>query len=100
MAVSVVILHAPKDKTMAMINPCHPGETLRDDLAASGLTVTDAAAQLGCARQSLSRLLNGKAGISPAMALALERMGWSSAACWMRQQAAYELALERRKKQK
>lgn len=80
---------------MTMINPCHPGETLRDDLVASGLTVTDAAAKLGCTRQSLSRLLNGKAGISPTMALALERMGWSNAAYWMRQQAAYELALER-----
>ena len=82
---------------MAMLNPCHPGETLRDDLEAAGLTVTDAAAQLGCTRQALSRLLNGKAGISPAMALALERIGWSNAAYWMRLQAAYELAQERRR---
>ena len=82
---------------MAMLNPCHPGETLRDDLEAAGLTVTEAAAQLGCTRQALSRLLNGKAGISPAMALALERMGWSNAAYWMRLQAAYELAQERRR---
>ncbi|MXY56674.1 MAG: HigA family addiction module antidote protein [Gammaproteobacteria bacterium] len=77
---------------MSMLNPCHPGETLRDDLEAAGLTVTDAAAQLGCTRQALSRLLNGKAGISPAMAAALERVGWSNAAYWMRLQAAYELA--------
>ena len=82
---------------MAMLNPCHPGETLRDDLDAAELTVTDAAAQLGCTRQALSRLLNGKAGISPAMALALERIGWSNAAYWMRLQAAYELAQERRR---
>ena len=82
---------------MNMLNPCHPGKTLRDDLVAAGLTVTDAAARLGCTRQSLSRLLNGKAGISPAMALALERLGWSNASYWMRQQAAYELAQERRK---
>lgn len=82
---------------MAMLNPCHPGETLRDDLEAAGLTVTEAAAQLGCTRQALSRLLNGKAGISPAMALALERIGWSNAAYWMRLQAAYELAEERRR---
>ena len=60
---------------MAMLNPCHPGETLRDDLAAAGLTVTETAARLGCTRQALSRLLNGKAGISPAMAIALERPG-------------------------
>ena len=82
---------------MAMLNPCHPGETLRDDLEAAGLTVTDAAAQLGCTRQALSRLLNGKAGISPAMALALERIGWSNATYWMRLQGAYELAQERRR---
>lgn len=82
---------------MAMLNPCHPGETLRDDLEAAGLTVTEAAALLGFTRQALSRLLNGKAGISPAMALALEQIGWSNAAYWMRLQAAYELAQERRR---
>lgn len=82
---------------MNMLNPCHPGETLRDDLVAAGLTVTDAASRLGCTRQSLSRLLNGKAGVSPAMALALERLGWSDASHWMRLQAAYDLAQERRK---
>ena len=48
---------------MTMLNPCHPGETLRDDLAASGMTVIEAAARLDCTRQALSRLLNGKAGI-------------------------------------
>ena len=82
---------------MAMLNPCHPGEILRDNLEAAELSVTDAARRLGCARQALSRLLNGKAGISPAMALALERMGWSDASFWMRLQAAYELAQERRR---
>ncbi len=82
---------------MAMLNPCHPGETLRDDLEAAGLSVTQTAARLGCTRQSLSRLLNGKAGISPGMALALERIGWSNASYWMRLQAAYDLALERRR---
>jgi addiction module HigA family antidote len=82
---------------MAMLNPCHPGEILRDNLEAAGLSVIDAAARLGCTRQALSRLLNGKAGISPAMALALERIGWSNASFWMRLQAAYELAQERRR---
>ncbi len=82
---------------MAMLNPCHPGEILRDNLEAAGLSVTDAAARLECTRQALSRLLNGKAGISPAMALALERIGWSNASFWMRLQAAYELAQERRR---
>ena len=47
--------------------------------------------------QENARLLNGKAGISPSMALALERIGWSNASFWMRLQAAYELAQERRR---
>ena len=83
---------------MAMLNPCHPGDILRDNLEAAELSVAEAAAQLGCTRQALSRLLNGKAGISPAMALALERFGWSNASFWMRLQAAYELAQERRRR--
>ena len=55
---------------------------------------TKAASQLGRTRQALSRLLHGKAGISSAMAL--ERIGWSNAGFWMRQQASYELAQARR----
>ena len=82
---------------MTMLNPCHPGEILRDNLESAELSVTEAASRLGCTRQALSRLLNGKAGISAAMALALERIGWSNASFWMRLQAAYELAQERRR---
>ncbi|MCY4635704.1 MAG: HigA family addiction module antitoxin [Acidobacteria bacterium] len=78
-----------------MYNPAHPGESLRDALAAEGWTVTEAAEKLGCTRQTLSRLLNGRTGISPAMALALERIGWSNAAFWVRRQAQYDLAQER-----
>ena len=78
---------------MAMLNPCHPGEILRDNLEAAELSVTEAASRLGCTRQALSRLLNGKAGISPAMAL--EGIGWSNAGFWMRLQASYELAQAR-----
>lgn len=76
-----------------MFNPPHPGETLREDvLPALGLTVTDAAAQLGVTRAALSRVLNGHAAISPEMALRLE--GWlgvengGSADAWIAQQAA------------
>ena len=81
---------------MAMLNPCHPGEMLRDNLEAAELSVTATAARLGCTRQALSRLLNAMAGISPAMALALEGIGWSNASFWMRLQASYELAQARR----
>ncbi len=82
---------------MTMLNPCHPGEILRDNLEAAELSMTKAASRLGCTRQALSRLLNGKASVSPAIALALERIGWSNASFWMRLQTAYELAQERRR---
>ena len=77
-------------------NPPHPGETLRDDvLPALGVNVTDAAAQLGVTRAALSRVLNGRAGVSPEMALRLER--WlgidhgGRASVWLGMQAAYDL---------
>ena len=79
-----------------MHNPPHPGEALRDDvLPALGLTVTDAAAQLGVTRAALSRVLNGKAAISPEMALRLER--WlgvehgGRASVWLAMQSACDL---------
>ena len=79
-----------------MHNPPHPGETLRDDvLPALGLTVTDAAAQLGVTRAAFSRVVNGRAAISPEMALRLEgRLGVENggrADLWIAQQAAYDL---------
>jgi addiction module HigA family antidote len=77
-------------------NPPHPGETLRDDvLPALGMTVTDAATQLGVTRAALSRVLNGRAAISPEMALRLE--AWlgvengGRADLWVSQQAGYDL---------
>lgn len=79
-----------------MHNPPHPGDTLREDiLPALGLTVTAAAAQLGVTRAALSRVLNGRAGVSPQMALRLE--GWlgvkngGRAELWISQQATYDL---------
>ena len=79
-----------------MYNPPHPGETLREDvLPALGLTVTEAAKQLGVTRAALSRVLNEHAAISPEMALRLE--GWlgvengGRADVWIVQQAAYDL---------
>src|SRR3546814_3488830 len=81
---------------MRMHNPPHPGLTLRDDvLPALGLSVTDAAKQLGVARVTLSRVLNGHAAISPEMALrieawlGLERGG--EARLWLAAQTAYDM---------
>lgn len=82
---------------MAMRNPSHPGDLIRDSMEAEGWTVTECAERLGVARHTLSRLLNGHAGVSPAMALALEHIGWSDADHWMRMQASYDLARARLK---
>ena len=78
---------------MVMYNPPHPGESME----AADWTVTECAKRLETPRENLSRLLNGHIGVSPAMALALERIGWSNADFWKCLQAAYDLAQERRR---
>ncbi len=71
----------------------HPGEILREDvLLPLKIDVTDAAQRLGIARTTLSRILNGRAGISPLLALRLEKAGVSTARFWMMLQANYELS--------
>ena len=82
---------------MKMIDPAHPGEIARDNMEAEGWTVTECAGRLGVARITLSRLLNGRAGISAPMALAMERIGWGTAEHWVRMQGSFDLARERRR---
>ena len=79
-----------------MFNPPHPGLTLRDDvLPALGLQVTQAAEQLGVSRVAFSRVLNGRAAISPEMALRIE--AWlgvdrgGEARLWLAEQSAYDV---------
>ena len=79
-----------------MYNPPHPGLTLKEDiLPALELTVTEASEQLGVTRAAFSRVINGKASISPEMALRIE--AWlgvengGSASVWLAQQSAYDL---------
>lgn len=79
-----------------MFNPPLPGETLKEDvLPALGLTVTEAAAQMGVTRAALSRVLNGRAAISPEMALRIECWlgveNGGEAGLWLAQQAAHDL---------
>ena len=79
-----------------MFNPPHPGLTLRDDvLPALGLTVTQAAEQLDVSRVTLSRVLNGRAAISPEMALRIEKWlgveNGGRADLWLIEQATYDL---------
>jgi len=79
-----------------MFDPPHPGHTLRDDvLPALGLSVTKAAEQLGVSRVALSRVLNGRAAISPEMALRIE--AWlgvergGDARVWLAEQTAFDM---------
>jgi len=82
---------------MPMKDPPHPGRSIKDAcLDALALNVTETAKVLGVARHTLSRVINGHAGISPDMAIRLEKAGWSSADRWLRLQAAYDLAQARK----
>jgi antitoxin HigA-1 len=77
---------------MRMHNPPHPGEVLRElCLEPLGLTVTDAAEALGISRKTLSAILNGRAGISPEMAIRLSKAFGTSAESWLNQQMQYDL---------
>ena len=86
-----------------MFSPPHPGEILKADvLPALGLSVTEAARQLGVTRAALSRVLNGRAAISPGMARRLglwlaTGSGGSAAGHWLRMQLAYDLWKEERR---
>ena len=79
-----------------MKNPPHPGTIVKEAIVDGlGLTITDAAAGLGVSRKQLSELVNERAGISPEMALRLEKGLGSSAEHWIRLQAAFDLAQAR-----
>lgn len=83
-----------------MKNPPHPGELLREDvLQPLGIEVNEAAQRLGLSRTTLSRVINGRAGISPDLAVRLERAGVSTARFWMTLQTNYELAQAEKRKQ-
>ena len=83
-----------------MRNRPHPGELLREDvLEPLGLSISEAAERLGMARGSLSRVVNGRTGISSDLAVRLERAGVSTARFWMTLQANYELEQATKRKQ-
>lgn len=86
---------------MKMHNPPHPGEVLRElCLEPLGLTVTAAARALGVSRKTLSGILNGRAGISPEMAVRLSVAFETTAESWMNQQVQYDLWHAERKRKK
>ncbi len=77
---------------MPMKSPPHPGLSVRHDcLEPLGLSVTEAAKKLGVSRKQLSDVVNGHSGISPEMAIRLDKAFGGGADTWYRLQAAYDL---------
>ena len=77
---------------MPMKTPPHPGEIVRKDcIEPLGLTITEAADGLGVSRKHLSALVNGRAGISPEMAIRLSKAFGGSPESWLTQQMQYDL---------
>ena len=77
---------------MRMHNPPHPGEILKSlCLEPLRLSVTDAAEALGVSRKTLSAILNGRAGISPEMAVRLSIAFDTTAESWLNQQTQFDL---------
>jgi addiction module HigA family antidote len=77
---------------MAMKNPPHPGELVRENLEDLGLSVAEAAAGLGITRQQLYNVIKGKSGVTPEMAFRFEKAFGGSADLWLRMQVNYDLA--------
>jgi addiction module HigA family antidote len=83
---------------MSMKAPPHPGLSVRFDcLEPLGLSVTAGAKVLGVTRQALNNLVNERAGISPEMAIRLDKAFGGTAEAWLALQTAYDLAQARRK---
>ncbi len=82
---------------MQMHNPAHPGEILKEDcIEPLGLSITEAARMLGVSRKALSELVNGKAGVSPLMAMRLSiAFANTSPQFWLNLQNQYDLWKER-----
>jgi addiction module HigA family antidote len=79
----------------------HPGRIVRHDcLEPLGLSVTEGAKVLGVTRQALNNVVNGKAAISPEMAIRLAKAFGSTAETWLRMQLAYDLAAARKDESK
>ena len=80
-----------------MKNPPHPGRSIRSAcLEPLAMTVTEGAIVLGVSRQALNNVVNGKAGITPAMAIRLSKAFGSTPETWLRMQIAYDLAAARK----
>ncbi len=86
---------------MPMKDPAHPGRIVRSAcLEPLGLSVTEGAKVLDVTRQILTKIVNGKSGISPEMAIRLSKAFGSSPETWLRMQLSYDLAQARRDESK
>lgn len=85
---------------MAMHNPAHPGEILKELIIEPlELTITDVAEHLNVSRKTPSKVLNGLGAITPEMAVRLElAFAKPSAEHWLRLQSAYDLSVLRNQK--
>lgn len=83
---------------MLISKPLHSGLMVQDALIDNtDLSVTEAARCLGVSRVTLSRLLNGKASISPEMAIRLSKFFGTSVESWMNLQSQYDICLAQKK---
>lgn len=74
-------------------HPVHPGKIVKHDcIEALGLSVTKAAAALGVTRPTLSKVINGRAAVSPEMAIRLSKAFGSRPETWLKMQWAFDLA--------
>lgn len=74
---------------MAMHNPAHPGMILKE--YTSIMTITEMASRLGVTRVNLSRILNGKQGISAEMSVRLGILLGNAPDFWFRLQNQYDI---------
>jgi addiction module HigA family antidote len=82
---------------MPIKNPAHPGRIIRSAcLEPLGLSITEGARILGVTRQTLTKIVNGKSGVSEEMAIRLAKAFGSTADAWVRMQASYDLAQARK----
>lgn len=88
---------------MAMFNPAHPGELIREMLegireeTGKKLTIQDVADGLHSTRKTISAIINGKQSITPEMSIKLGKAFNTGPQFWLRAQENYDLALARKK---
>jgi antitoxin HigA-1 len=81
-----------REEATMMKNPSHPGSLIKADIDELGVSVVEAAKALGISRQQLHAVIAGRAGVTPEMAVRLEKALGSTADTWLRIQMNYDLA--------